>query len=110
MKHIQLFEQFINESANRELIQADTPDQILRLNAMHSGGPNYYFLDKKKGLVVSYSGSAGEETRILIKCTEADALNAIEAAKQKFYKSKWSDFKNSDLAIKAVESFLKNAV
>jgi len=104
MKHIKLFEQFINESA----ITLTFDDATLAIKPTDGKAdpsmPQWKLDDKKKGWVYSAMGSAGEETRIVAKCDPSKEDSSYQATKAQFTGKSWS---NWNAMQKEVSDFLK---
>lgn len=69
-------------------------------------GPTFQWLRAKKGIVETWNGSRGEETRLVVKCDELSGDSAIDAAVKEF-SSQTGDYAE---LYKKVKAFLKKSV
>lgn len=115
MKYIQTFESFLNESEIDEafnvLASEDGKENSGQLVIIDKSkkmftGPTFRWDAKKGGIVEVYDGSHGEETRIVVKCSEKDGISAIDTAVKEFG-SQNGDFNS---LYKKVKDFLKKTV
>ena len=117
MKHIQSFDNFINEQ-NDNLNEAfnvlpsedgtPTPGKLVIIDksARFFTGPTFQWLPAKQGIVEIFNGSRGEETSLIVKCAEKAGDEAIDAAVKEFG-SQTGDYNS---LYKKVKDFLKKSV
>jgi len=79
---------------------------IIDSTAKFFTGPRFKWLRAKKGIVETWNGSHGEETRLVVKCDETIGDSALDAAIKEFG-SQTGDY---DDLYKKVKAFLKKSV
>jgi hypothetical protein len=114
MKHIHTFETFVNENLNEGLwhvVPSEHNPEMLTIKEPNDNqrytGPTIYWDSKKGGAVESYDGSHGQETRIIVKCTEEDCKNALTKAAKEFENPQSADYNSY---FKKVKDFIKKNV
>ena len=117
MKHFITFENFVNEKAeylneSYNILPSkdgkENPGQLVIIDKASNSftGPTFQWLPAKKGIVETWNGSHGEETRLVVKCAEKAGDDAIDAAVKEFG-SQPGDYNS---LYKKVKDFLKKSV
>jgi hypothetical protein len=79
---------------------------IIDSTAKFFTGPTFKWLPAKNGIVESWNGSHGEETRLVVKCDETTGDSALDSAIKEFG-SQTGDYAE---LYKKVKAFLKKSV
>jgi glutamine amidotransferase-like uncharacterized protein len=108
MRYFKTFESFLNESSFKITsdpfgLKIEEPNK----SEPFYTGPTFVWDSKKGGIVESYEGSHGTETRIIIKCTEDKGTAVLAKVAEEFKNPQSTDYNSY---YKKVKDFIKKNV